>query len=107
MLLLLSLYFSWICPAELVARPFGYDITLVSQQATEVQGRFYQGSFKAPKGNKIKTNFPVFSFQERLDCFQIQVKASWSQCRYRQNLLPAPSTFHQFLTHLPRSIASC
>jgi hypothetical protein len=107
MLLLLSLYFSWICPAESVARLRGYDTTLVGQGPIEVQSRFYQCRFKAPKSHKNKPDLPVFSFQERLNRFQIQVKAGWFQCRYQQNLLPAPSTFYQFQTHLPRSIASC
>jgi hypothetical protein len=107
MLLLLSLYFSWICPIESVNRPCGYDIVLVGQQPIEAQGCFYQCSFKACKGYNPKDHRPVFSFQERVDCFQVQAKTTWFQSRQRQDLLPASSTFIQFQTHLPRNIASC
>ncbi|WP_373551271.1 hypothetical protein [Haliscomenobacter sp.] len=107
MLLLLSLYFSWICPAELATRPCCYDTVLVAQKPSEVLGRFYQCSLAAGKSSKTSAYLPIFSFQNALDCFQVQIKTSWHQRRQLQNLLPAPSIFSQLQIHLPRSAASC
>lgn len=107
MLLLLSLYFSWICPAEATTRPCCYDTVLVAQKPSEELGRFYQCSFAAGKSSKTSAYLPIVSFQLRLDCYQVQVKTNWKQRRQLQDLLPAPSIFSHFQIHLPRSAASC